>query len=519
LTVPRKNILWADDEKEFLEPHKIFLEKRDYKVTTVNSGEDAIELLKTDPFDLLLIDEMMTGMDGLTAIKTIRELNIDIPIIMITKNEEEWLMEEAIAGDIENFLTKPVNPSQILSACKSILESRKLQSDFTSKEYISEFQKINASIDYLENMDEWFDVYDKLVNWSLRFDRHDESGLRQIFDDQFADINDAFTSYLIRNYTNWLKNEESKHLTSGIFPSYIQQELENDKKVCLVVVDCMRLDHLKVMLPLLSEHFSIKHNFALSLLPSATPYSRNAIFSGLFPRDIQKKFPREWEKMKASETSMNQYEHIFLREQLNRNNLKNKSMKYAKAVTLKDGQTLEKHFNEYKNIDLIAIVVNYVDILGHAKAESNVINELLHDESAYRDAVLSWFENSWLITILKILAHWRHKVIITSDHGSIRVDKPVLVKGDRRTSSGIRYKHGKNLNVPDRTSLTIKDPALYGLPADSVFNQYILANGKHFYVYPNNYNKYVNKLKSSFQHGGISMEEVIVPVTVLEGKV
>ena len=194
-------------------------------------------------------------------------------------------------------------------------------------------------------------------------------------------------------------------------------------------------------------------------------------------------------------------------------------MKYAKAVTLKDGQNLEKHFNEYKNIDLIAIVVNYVDILGHAKSESNVINELLHDESAYRDAVLSWFENSWVLTILKILAHWGHKVIITSDHGSIKVDKPVLVKGDRHTSSGIRYKHGKNLNVPERTALTIKNPELYGLPIDSIFNQFILANGKHFFVYPNNYNKFVNKLKNSFQHGGISMEEVIVPVSVLEGKV
>jgi CheY-like chemotaxis protein len=518
MSINQKRIIWADDELEFLQPHKIFLEKKGFEVVTVNSGEDAIDSIQKNNFDLLLIDEMMTGIDGLTTIKKLRSMNFDLPIIMITKNEEEWLMEEAIAGNIDNFLTKPVNPSQILSACKSILQFRQIQSDYTSKEYIIEFQKINESIHDISTLDQWYEVYDKLVTWSLRFDRHDQSGLKQLFDDQFSEINEAFNQFIVKNYSNWIKEGKTEKLVTNIFKNHLKPAITQNEKVCLIVIDCMRMDHIKVMLPLLSEYFNIQHDYAISLLPSATPYARNGIFSGMLPIEIQSKFPEKWDEMMANENSHNQFESYFLRELMNKNGFQNKSMKYYKTVTINDGKNLESHFAEYRNIDVIGLVVNYIDILGHAKSESKVIGELLHDESAYRDAVHSWFENSWLISILKELASWDHKVIITSDHGSIRVEKPTMVKGDKETSAGIRYKHGRNIHSPEKGGLTIDSPGKYGLPRESQFNNYIIAKNKHFFVYPNNYNKFVQRLKNSFQHGGISMEELIVPVTTLVGK-
>ncbi len=518
MSISQKHILWADDEIEFLKPHILFLEKKGFKVEVVNSGEDAINLIKNNHYDLLLIDELMTGIDGLTTVKILRKMNIEIPVVMITKNEEEWLMEEAIAGNIDNFLTKPVNPSQILSACKSVLQSRQIQSDYTSREYISEFQKINESILEIKSLDQWYNVYDKLVTWSLRFDRYDQSGLKQIYDDQYNEINDAFSSYIEKNYKNWIKDGETKKFVNNIFDYHVKPILHNEEKICLIVVDCLRLDHFKVLMPILSKNYFVKHDYAISLLPSATPYSRNGIFSGMLPIEIQTKYPQKWDIMMKNEYSHNQYESSFLRDLLDRKKLKNKSMKYFKTISISDGQNLKNRFSQFKNIDLIGIVVNYVDILGHAKSESLVIDELLHDESAYRDAVYSWFENSWLNSILKEISTWGHKVLITSDHGSIRVEKPTVIKGDKETSSGIRYKYGKNLKAPKKGGLTLFSPQDYGLPTDSEFNQFIIAKNKHFFVYPNNYHKYVNKLKNSFQHGGISMEELIVPVAKLESK-
>ncbi|MAJ43452.1 MAG: hypothetical protein CMF96_01740 [Candidatus Marinimicrobia bacterium] len=518
MSISQKRILWADDEVEFLQPHKLFLEKKGFIVETVNSGEDAIESIKNNYYDLLLIDEIMTGIDGLTTVKRIRNQNIDIPVIMITKNEEEWLMEEAIAGNIDNFLTKPVNPSQILSACKSVLQSRQIQSDYTSREYIAEFQKINESIREISSLNQWYEVYDKLVTWSLKFDRYDQSGLKQIFDDQFSEINEAFNQFIIKNYHKWIKKGKTEKFVTNIFNQHLKPCLKKSEKVCLIVVDCMRMDHLKILLPLLSEYFTIKHDFAISLLPSATPYARNAIFSGMFPIEIHSKYPQKWDEMMKNEYTHNQFESFFFRDLLDRNGFENKSMKYYKTVTIEDGQNLENHFSEYKNLDVIGIVVNYIDILGHAKSESKVIGELLHDESAYRDAVQSWFENSWLNSILKEISNWGHKVIITSDHGSIRVEKPTMIKGDKDTSAGIRYKYGRNIYAPEKGGLTITKPEKYGLPRVSQFNQFIIAKNKHFFVYPNNYNKFVNRLKNSFQHGGISLEELIIPVTKLQGK-
>ena len=518
MSISQQSIIWADDEVEFLQPHKLFLEKKGFIVETVNSGEDAIDSIKKNNYDLLLIDEMMTGIDGLTTVKNLRDQNIDIPVIMITKNEEEWLMEEAIAGNIDNFLTKPVNPSQILSACKSVLQSRQIKSDYTSREYITEFQKINESIQEISSLDQWYEVYDKLVTWSLRFDRFDQSGLKQIFDDQFSEINEAFNQFIINNYQKWIIEGNTEKFVTSIFDQHLKPVLNYDEKVCLIVIDCMRMDHLKVLLPLLSKYYKINHDFAVSLIPSATPYARNGIFSGMFPIEIQAKFPQKWDQMMKNEYTHNQFESFFFRDLLDRNGFKNKSMKYFKTVSINDGQNLENHFSEYRNLDVIGIVVNYIDILGHAKSESKVIGELLHDESAYRDAVHSWFENSWLNSILKEISNWGHKVIITSDHGSVRVEKPTMIKGDKDTSAGIRYKHGRNIHTPDKSGLTITNPEKYGLVGDSQFNQFIIAKNKHFFVYPNNYNKYVNRLKNSFQHGGISLEELIVPVTKLEGK-
>ena len=512
------HILWADDEIGMLKAHIIYLEDKGYKVTPVNSGEDAIQFCGERNIDVVLLDEMMTGIDGLSTLKKIKEKHPSLPVIMITKNEEEWLMEEAIAAQITQYLTKPVNPSQILIACKNALESHNIQSEFATKDYLQSFQEISRNIDNAKSIKDWYNIMDNLTDWAVNFDKLGEQGLGKLLDEQWMDANRRFTKFIEKNYPIWLNGTDRPVMSPDIFPQFVHNHLENNEKVVLVLMDCLRADQLKAMKGQLSQVFHVEMDYYLSILPTATPYSRNAIFSGYFPKELQSQYPDLWTQMWENEKSMNQYEEQFLKDLLKRKDLGSKSVNYQKIIHFDEGNKLVNRIGDYKGIDILVLVVNFVDILGHSRSDSKILQEMVPDESAYRKAICAWMENAWLMDVLKQISSWGYTVFITSDHGSTQVNKPVQIKGDKDTSTGFRYKYGRNLNLPGKAGIRITDTESYLLPDHGMNTDYIIAKGGHFFVYPNKYHQFSKKYNNSFQHGGISMEEMIIPIASMKGK-
>jgi DNA-binding response OmpR family regulator len=512
----RGRILWADDEVNLLKPHIRFLEEQGYEVTAVYSGEEAIHEVDQGNFNLVLLDEMMAGMDGLQTLQEIKLRNPVLPVIMITKNEEEWLMDEAIAANIAGYLTKPVNPSQIFMACKSMLEQTRIRSDKATSRYLEEFQELSNRVDTAEQLDDWLSIFHDLTNWDVEFDKHRDLGLDQLLSEQHITANQRFGQFISSNYLDLLNGSNDHTFSHEVLQRYVWPHLDNDTRVVLVVIDCLRLDHWRSMRPLLEDRFSIDEQTSLSILPTATPFSRNAIFSGLLPDQLPIHYPEEWGEMQRDETSMNKFESKFLEDQLKRDGYEGVRAKYFKLITAEEGQRLLGHLSEYRSANLLAMVANFVDMLAHHRAESDVIKEMLPNESGYRSTICSWIEKSWMRDLLDQLVKWEDTVvIITSDHGSIQVDKPVRLLADRMTSSGVRYKYGRNLNCPDRMGLNIKRPGEYHLPADDVTTNFVIARDRNFFVYPTEYHKYVKRFEGSFQHGGISLEEMIVPLAIL----
>ncbi len=517
--IHKKNqILWADDEIDMLKAHILYLEDKGYDVTPVNSGEDAIQLCDEKNFDVVLLDEMMTGLDGLSTLKNIKDKHPSLPIIMITKNEEEWLMEEAIAAQITQYLTKPVNPSQILIACKDVLESHKIQSEHAAKDYLQSFKGISGTIDQAECIEDWYNIIDDLIDWSVNFDNLGDQGLGQLLQEQWTDANSRFTQFVEKNYPAWMNGTDRPVMSPDVLPKFVQNRLENNEKVVLVIMDCLRADQLKAMTSQLSEVFHLETEYFLSILPTSTPYSRNAIFSGYFPHELQVKYPDLWVQMWENEKSMNQFEEQFLKDYLARKGLGSKSVYYHKILNYDEGNKLANRIREFKEIDIIALVVNFVDSLGHNRSESKLLQEMVPDESAYRKSICAWLENAWLMDVLKEISIWGHTVLITSDHGSTQVNKAVQIKGDKETSTGMRYKYGRNLNLPKKAGFRITDPCSYFLPDHGMNTDYIIAKGGYFFIYPTEYHRFAKRFHNSFQHGGISLEEMVIPMATMNGK-
>ena len=512
----KKHILWADDEIKSLKPHIIYLKEKGYKVSSVNSGEDAIDFCSKTGVDVLLVDEMMTGLDGLSTIKIIKEKFPDIPIIMVTKNEEEWLMEEAIGEHISDYLIKPVNPSQILMSCKKVLENKLITTNKTLKDFIDFFKSFNNKD--IDSIDEWYKIYNKLSNWALKFDKIDDSNMINMFFEQQNTLNKNFSNFIELKYTEWVKNKSSDLpiLSHQVFNKFLKPIIDDGKKLVFIIVDCLRLDQWKQISEILYPSFRIKEDFHLSVLPTATPFARNAIFSGLMPSDIKKKYPDIWNKMHSS-GKPNSCENILFKNLLKENNI-NKSHHYFKISDYKEGNKFYKKINDYKSIDIMTIVVNFVDILGHSRSESNVLKELIPNESSYRNAIYNWFEKSWLNDAINVFNDWDAEIVITADHGNIQINKPVALKADQTVSSGIRYKYGRNLNVSDNNILKINNPEDYKLPKFEINTEYVIAKNDAFFVFKNDYHKYINIYKDTFQHGGISMNEMIIPVAHLKKK-
>ena len=514
----RGNIIWVDDEIDHLKPHIISLEDKGYIITPISNGWDAIQSVQTNNYDLVLMDHFMPGIDGIETVRRIKEIKPELPVIMITKIEEEWLMDEAISEQVAEYLIKPVNPTQIFSACKRVLEKSRIIDEKTTGDYLKEFREIETRIQEYMTIDDWWSLYNKLVGWQLKFDVQRKSELTGILEEQIQSCNREFVKFIDTEYTNWIKNDDRPRMSPDILPKYCIPKLQNKEKVCLFVIDCLRYDHLMALLPDITRYFDVQMDYAISTLPTATPFARNSIFSGLFADDLFTQYPQQKKLIENHEPHQNKYEKEFLYDLLKRNDLKKINYHYHKIWKAEEGHRFNNRLSDYMNHDLIAVVINFIDLLAHKRSESDIIKEMVPDETGYRQAVRNWFENSWFFESLIQLAESDFTVIITSDHGSVRVQKGIMVAADKTASTGVRYKYGRNLNSKDKNALVIKEPSLYRLPEIGPQSSYLIAKGDTYFLYPTQLHKYQFMYKDSFQHGGISMEEMLIPVATLKGK-
>lgn len=513
-----KKILWVDDEIDLLRAHLRLLQEKGYQVDTATNGEDAVELVKSGGYDLVFLDEMMPGMGGLDTLASMKDSDPSLPVVMVTKNEAESLMEEAIGSKISDYLIKPVNPSQVLMACKKFLEAKKITSEHVSRDYTQEFQQTALALMNPLGHQEWADLFVKITNWDVELDAHPELGLRQTLLDQKRECNLEFGRYVERNYRDWIEMSADRPLLStDILDKFVVPELDGKNSILLFVIDCLRLDQWLVMEPLLTDYFTVEKSLYFSILPTATPYSRNAIFSGLYPLEIEQRFPEIWKSGEDDENSRNRYEHQLLEKYLERKKIQLRpESKYVKILDTEFGRQVEGNILSYTQSKLTAVVVNFIDMLAHGRSDSPLLKEIAPNEAAYRSLTSSWFQHSSLFGMLKTLSKQKNvSIIMTTDHGSVRCLRGAKVIGDREASTNLRYKFGRNLKVEERQAVFVKHPADFKLPRGSVTTNYIMAREDYYFVYPTDYHRYLNQYRDSFQHGGISMEEIILPVVKL----
>jgi len=512
-------ILWADDEIDLLKPHILFLEEKGYEVLSTQSGDDALDILDEKRVDIVFLDENMPGLSGLETLEIMKAKYPSLPIIMITKSEEEYIMEEAIGSKISDYLIKPVNPKQILLSVKKNLDTSRLVSERATSKYQQEFREIGMMLGDNLDADEWKELYKKLVYWELELEKSSESGMEEIFLMQKTEANMQFGKFIERNYIDWLNRpEDAPTLSHNLFKKHIIPELQkDDTPVFFVVLDNLRYDQWKTLRPIISKDFWIDdEDLFYSILPTTTQYSRNAIFAGMMPADIERRYPDKWVN-DDEDDGRNMHEQFFIQEQLKRNNL-NIKFTYNKVLNVSYGNKVLREVPSMFNNNLNVIVYNFVDMLSHARTDTQIVKELANDEAAYRSVVKSWLEHSTLLNILKEIAAREGKLIITTDHGSIRVKEASKIIGDKEVNTNLRYKQGKSLDYQAKDVLAIKNPEDAHLPKLNVSQAYIFAKDDKFFAYPNNYNHYVKYYKDTFQHGGISLEEMLIPVVKLSAR-
>ena len=509
-------LLWVDDEIELLKAHILFLEKKGYEVITVSNGTDAIDQCRQQTFDLVLLDEMMPGLSGLETLQHIKEIQPATPVVMVTKSEEEDIMNQAIGSKIADYLIKPVNPSQILLTLKKNIHEREIVTEITQTGYQQDFSQISMLIDNCQTLNDWIDIYRRLVRWELELSSTDSS-MTEMLQMQKSEANNGFAKFIKKNYLDWVSpgnNAADKPLLSpAVFKSCVFPLLDRGEKVFLIVIDNFRYDQWRILAQEIGDMFDIDEQLYMSILPTATQYARNAIFSGLMPNKIAEMFPDLWVD-EDEEERKNLNEGPLIQTQLDRYRRRN-TFSYHKVNDSAGGDRFMQQFRNLRQNDLNVLVVNFIDMLSHARTESRMVRELANNESAYRSITLSWFRHSVLSELFRQLAQSDYTVVITTDHGSIRADKPIKIIGDRNTNTNLRYKLGKNLSYNPKEVYVIKDPRQAQLPAPNLSTSYVFAIGSAFFAYPNNYNYYVSYYKDTFQHGGISMEEMLVPLVTM----
>ncbi len=508
-------ILWADDEIDQLKSHIIFLENKDFEVTPVTNGEDAISLIKNGSFDIVFLDEQMPGMDGLATLEQIQTIQSSLPVVMITKSEEESIMEDAIGNKIADYLIKPVNPNQILLTVKRILDKKRIQNEKAAQTYLKSFNELSAKFSEQTSWQDWIDIYKTLTHWELNLENGDEA-LQQVLQDQFQQANHAFGRFVKLEYKGWLKRLENKHptLSPDLLKRKVFPHLENRETVVFFLIDCMRYDQWLLFQRKLNDYFKIETDFYYSILPTATPFSRNSIFSGLFPLEIQRRYPQLWE-LGQDERSLNRHEEELLKKFLKRNQLSD-HVKYEKVIQPEEGNRIVNKISNYTQTPFTTIIYNFVDTLVHSRSDSEVLKQLAPDVRAFRSLTDTWFQHSSLFRMFKELAKEDVTVVVSTDHGSVRSMRDTKVFGDRDAATNLRYKYGRNLKAQESAAIFIDKPEAYQLPVDPPANSYIIAKEDYFFVYPNNYNKFQNRYRDTFQHGGASMEEMILPVATLK---
>jgi CheY-like chemotaxis protein len=513
-------ILWVDDEIESLQSQILFLKNKGYDVSAMTNGFDAIDFVRENQVDVVLLDETMPGISGLETLAKIKEVNGQVPVVLITKNETENLMDEAIGSQITDYLIKPVNPNQVLLSLKKIIDNKRLVAEKTTSAYQQQFRNLFMALNSNPDYNEWMDIYKKLVYWELEMQKSDSPEMQEVLQSQKNEANTEFFKFISKNYAKWVnpKSAEAPVMSNTLFQFKVLPHVEKGTPTFFVLIDNLRFDQWKTIQPIFAESFRIlEEETFYSILPTATQYSRNAIFAGLMPAEIEKQFPQQW-KNDDEEGGKNLHEEELFRGQLKRLKKENLRFSYTKIVNFNAGHDLVNNIHNLLGNDLNVIVYNFVDMMSHARTEMEVLKELAGDETSYRSITASWFEHSPLHQALKKIADKHINIILATDHGSVRVKTPYKVVGDKQTTTNLRYKHGRNLNYEPKEVLAFRDPKEAGLPVPTVNSSFIFAKEDGYLCYPNNYNHYVNYYRNTFQHGGISMEEMIVPVIKMTSK-
>ena len=514
-----RNILWIDDEIELLTPHIISLNDKGYKVTPTSNGGDALSLIKKNKYDAILLDQMMPGQDGMTTLELIREIEPALPVIMVTQISDENLVDEVLGKKIDDLLLKPLNAGQIASTLKRVLDQVKIIEGRIPKDYLTDFSEIRAAKQSNPDWRTWIEIYVKLSEWDIEFDKLSKTDLEETHLEQKRDCNALFSDYVERNYTKWLRGEDSPALSVDVMDKFVVPLLQQGRQVYFIVLDCLRLDQWLTIEPLLQPYFHISRDYYYSILPTATLYARNALFSGLFPKEISDRFPQHWQETSEDETNTNRYEKQFMKIKLENMGLILKpGIRYFKIFDVRGGEEYLRQVSSHEQISLAGLVVNFIDILTHKRSQLDILQQIAPDEAAFRSLTKSWFMHSSLFEIMKIISQKNVTVLLTSDHGSILSNRASKAFGSRETSTSLRFKVGNSLGCDRTEAIHIAEPEEYKLPAENPSKNYILAKEDYYFVYPNQFHEYKRQFQGGFQHGGVSIEEMIIPLITMTSK-